>query len=92
MQHIAQFTQRCEETGIIKDFNFIESKNTPPSDIDMSDPIEKAAWINDPHHFVYGNILLDSSKADMSKVQAARDTIRSTLKKFSSPLILLKCH
>ena len=23
MQHIAQFTQRCEETGLIKDFNFI---------------------------------------------------------------------
>jgi hypothetical protein len=80
MQHIAQFTQRCEETGIIKDFNFIKSKNTPPSDIDTSDPFEKAAWIIDPRHFVYGNILLDSSKADMSKVQAARDTIRSTLR------------
>jgi hypothetical protein len=30
MQHIAQFTQRCEETGIMEDFNFIESENSPP--------------------------------------------------------------
>ncbi len=30
MQHITQFTQRCEETGIMEDFNFIESENPPP--------------------------------------------------------------
>lgn len=85
MQHIAQFTQRCEETSIIEDFNFIESERSPPSDLDMSDPLDKATWLSDPRRFVHGNILLDSSKADMSKIQAARDTIRSNLKKFSSP-------
>ena len=43
MQHIAQFTQQCEETGIMEDFNFVESENSPPSDVDLSDPKAKAA-------------------------------------------------
>jgi hypothetical protein len=51
MQHIAQFTQCCEEIGIMEDFNCIESKNPPPSDVDLSNPIEKAAWINYSHRF-----------------------------------------
>jgi hypothetical protein len=33
LQHIACFTQCCEETG------------PPPSDFNMTDPIEKAAWL-----------------------------------------------
>jgi hypothetical protein len=45
MQHIAQFTQPCKETGIIEDFNFIESENSPPSDVDMSVSTQKAAWL-----------------------------------------------
>jgi hypothetical protein len=85
IQHIAQFTQRCEETGIIEDFAFIESENSPPSTIDMTDPTQKAAWLADPKRYNYGNLLIDSSKADMTKIQAAHDTIRSNLKKFSSP-------
>jgi hypothetical protein len=85
IQHIAQFTHRCEETGIMEDFNFIESENSPPSDVDLSDPTAKADWIEDPHRLNYGNILIDSSKVDIGKIQAARDLIRSNLKKFSSP-------
>jgi hypothetical protein len=85
MQLIAQFTQCCGKTGLIEDYNFIESKNPPPSGTDMSDPVAKAAWISDPSHFNYGNILIDSSKADMSKVQATCDLIRSNLQRFSSP-------
>ena len=34
-QHIARFTQRCKETGIVEDFNFIISENAPPSDVDL---------------------------------------------------------
>jgi hypothetical protein len=37
LQHIAIFTHRCEESGVIEDFNFIEKEHLPPSDIDMSD-------------------------------------------------------
>jgi hypothetical protein len=85
IQHIAQFTQQCEETGIITDFNFIESKNPPPSTVDMTDSAQKAAWLIDPKCFNYCNLLIDSSKADMTKVQATHYTIWSNLQKFSSP-------
>jgi hypothetical protein len=84
-QHIDQFTHRCEKTGIMEDFNFIESENPPPSDVDLSDPTAKADWIKDPRRLNMGNILIDSSKADIGKIQAARDLIRSNLKKFSTP-------
>jgi hypothetical protein len=85
MQHIAQFTQYCEENRIMEDFNFVESENPPPSVVDLSDPTAKAAWLKDSRWLNYGNILIDSSKADIYKVQAARDHIRNNLKKFSSP-------
>jgi hypothetical protein len=29
LQHIAAFTQRCEETGVIEDFKFIEEEHPP---------------------------------------------------------------
>jgi hypothetical protein len=63
IQHIAVFNQRCEETGIIEDFNFIEEEHLPPSDVDMSNPKARTAWLTDPHRSTYGNILLDSLKA-----------------------------
>jgi hypothetical protein len=43
LQHIAQFIHRCEETGLIEDFTFIEHENALPSTVDMSNPAEKAA-------------------------------------------------
>jgi hypothetical protein len=91
-QHIAQFTQRCVETGVVEDFSFIIGENPPPSDVDLTDPIEKAAWILDPHRFTTGNFLLDASQATIEKIQAARDKIRSSLQKFSSPPDQSKCH
>jgi hypothetical protein len=69
----------------MEDFNFIESENSPPSDVDLSDPTAKADWIKDTHRLNIGNILINSSKADIGKIQAARDLIRSNLQKFSTP-------
>jgi hypothetical protein len=69
----------------MEDFNFVESENSPPSDVDLSDPKATAAWLQDPRRLNYGNILIDSSKADIHKVQATWDLIRNNLKKFSSP-------
>jgi hypothetical protein len=83
-QHIAQFTQRCVETGVVKDFSFIIGENPPPSDVDLTDPIEKAAWTSDPPCFTTGNFLLDASQATIEKIQAAHDKIHSSLQKFSS--------
>jgi hypothetical protein len=37
LQHIAIFTHRCEESGVIEDFKFIEEEHLPPSNIDMPD-------------------------------------------------------
>jgi hypothetical protein len=84
LQHIAVFKQRCEETGVIEDFQYVEQENPPPSDIDMTDPTSKAKWLTDSRRFTYGNILLDSSKATLQKLQQARDSIRSSLQKFTS--------
>jgi hypothetical protein len=84
LQHIALFHHRCEESGVVEDFKFIEEEHLPPSDIDMSDPKQRTAWLSDPRRFTYGNILLDSSKATIEKMQAARDNIRNALKKFTS--------
>jgi len=84
-QHIAQFTQHCIKTGVIEDFLFIISENPAPSDVDLNDPIEKAAWLSDTRHFTTGNLLIDASQATVEKVQAAHDKIRGSLQKFSSP-------
>jgi hypothetical protein len=89
-QHVAQFTQRREETGLKEDFSFFDSEYAPPPDIDLSNPIEKAAWISDLQRLNYGNILLDASIATMKKIQATHDSIHSNLKKFSSPLDPIK--
>jgi len=78
-QHIAQFTQRCVKTGVVEDFSFIICENSPPSDVALTDPIEKAAWTSDPHCFTSGNFLLDASKATIENIQATRDKIRSSL-------------
>jgi hypothetical protein len=67
LQHVAAFTQRCEETGVIEDFQFIEEEHSPPSDVDMSDPKASIAWLSDPRRFTYSNILIDSSKATLQK-------------------------
>jgi hypothetical protein len=75
LHHIAVFTQHCEETGVIDDFSFIEEKHPPPPSVDMSHSKEKAARLVDPSHFTYGNILLDSSKATLEKLQQARDCL-----------------
>jgi hypothetical protein len=84
-QHISRFTQRCDETGVIEDFSFIISENSPPSDVDLSILKEKTAWLSDPRHFNTGNFLIDASQATIEKVQAARDKIRDSLKQFTSP-------
>jgi hypothetical protein len=50
----------------------------------MTDSKQKASWLKDPRRFTYGNILFDSSKATLEKLQQARDSIYSSLKKFAS--------
>ena len=37
LQFIGCFTQCCIETGVMADFNYIISENSPPSDINMTD-------------------------------------------------------
>ena len=51
IQHIASFTHRCEETGVVKDFNFVLHENAPPSDVDMTDPKAKTSWLADSRCF-----------------------------------------
>jgi hypothetical protein len=63
----------------------VVSENSPPSDVDLSNPVEKAAWLSDSHHFNHGNFLIDASQATIEKVQAARDKIRANLQQFTSP-------
>jgi hypothetical protein len=43
------------------------------------------AWLADPDHFTYGNILLNLSTVTIKKMQQAHDTICTALNKFSSP-------
>jgi hypothetical protein len=81
LQYIASFTTRCVETGVIGDFEFTAQENPPPSNIDLTDPIQAASWKNDPRHLTKdtkktkGNLLIDSSTATVEKLQAARDHI-----------------
>ncbi len=63
----------------------MNQKIPPPSDVDLSDPTSKAAWLKDSRRLNYSNLLIDSSKATIENVQAARDLIRTNLKQFSSP-------
>ncbi len=51
IQHIASFTHRCEETGVVEDFNFVLHENAPPSDVDMTDPKAKTSWLADSRCF-----------------------------------------
>ena len=44
LQYIALFTQRCEETGVVGDFNFVSHENLPPSTVDLTDPIQATSW------------------------------------------------
>jgi hypothetical protein len=84
LQHIAIFTHRCKESGVIEDFKFIEAEHLPPSDVDMSDAKQSTSWLSDPCCFTYGTILIDSSTATLEKLQQARDEIRNALKKFTT--------
>ena len=81
MQHIADFTHRCHETGVIEDFNFIIKENSPPPNIDMDDQKERLAWLSDPNRYEYGNFLIDSSSATLEKIQDARDRNREIVNK-----------
>jgi hypothetical protein len=72
LRHIADFNHCCKEVGVIEDFKVIIKENTPPSKLDLSDPIDQATWHSDPDHqatwhsdpdhFVYRNVLIDSSQ------------------------------
>lgn len=85
LQHIATFNHRCLETGVIEDFNFIDSENSPPDNVDMEDPKQSLAWLSDSCRFTYGNLLVDSTNATIEKLQASCDVIRSSLMKFKTP-------
>jgi hypothetical protein len=85
LQYIASFTQRCVETGVIGDFDFHATENPPPSDVDITDPVQAASWKNDPRRFTKGNLLIDASSATLQKMQDARDRIRSSLEQFTVP-------
>jgi hypothetical protein len=60
LQHIADFNQCYEDSGIVEDFKFFEEEHLPPSDIDMTDLKAHTASLSDPHHFTFGNILFIS--------------------------------
>jgi hypothetical protein len=79
LQFTENFTQRCQETGVMADFDFIIRKNLPPSDVDLNDKAAAAAWITDPRRFTTNNLLIDSSDATFENIKAARDLLRSDL-------------
>jgi hypothetical protein len=81
--YIADFSQCCEDTGIVKDFNFIEEEHLPPSNVDMTDSKAHTAWLSDTHCFTYGNILINSSTASIEKLQQINDSIHISLGKFT---------
>jgi hypothetical protein len=85
MQHVALFMQQCKETGVIEDFIFVIHENLPTQDIDMFNTINRTAWLNNPHCFTVGNILIDASQATMEKLQETRDTNYNHLKTLTSP-------
>jgi hypothetical protein len=84
IQHTASFNHRCEETGVIEDFNFILHENSPPSDVDMTDAKAQNAWLVDPRRYTYGNLIVDPSTATIEKLQEARDNIRTSLQQFTT--------
>jgi hypothetical protein len=84
LRHIADFNHRCKEAGVVEDFRFIVKENTPPSTLDLSDPVDRAKWHSNPDRFQFGNILPDSSQATIEKLQHAQDEIRASLSKLSS--------
>jgi hypothetical protein len=51
LQYIALFTQQCEETGVIGDFNFVSHENLPPATVDLTDPVQAASWKKDSRRF-----------------------------------------
>jgi hypothetical protein len=79
LQFTENFTQRCQETGVMADFDFIIRENLPPSDVDLNDKAAAAAWLTDARRFTTANILIDSSEATFDNIKAARDLIRSDL-------------
>jgi hypothetical protein len=84
VQHIARFTQRCKETGVVEDFNFIISENSPPSDVDITDSTQKTAWLSDPRRYDYGNLLQDASQVTLEKVIATCDQVRDSVNKLTA--------
>jgi hypothetical protein len=79
LQFIETFTQRCKETGVVEEFNFIIKENLPPDDVDMDDTISRTAWLTDSHRFTQGNLLIDSFQASLENVKQARDSLLSDL-------------
>jgi len=79
-QHLADIFHRCEQCGIMDDFNFAIKENPPPADLDMSDPKNKIYWEQSSDRFELGNLLVDPSQATMANVQEARDLVRKVVK------------
>jgi hypothetical protein len=79
LHFIAVFTQRCQETGVVQDFTYVEHENSPPSTVDMNDSASRTAWLIDPRHFTLGNFLIDASQATLASVQRVRENIRDYL-------------
>ncbi len=77
LQFTEHFTQCCEETVVMADFDFTIRENPPPSNVDLNDKTSIAAWITDPRRLTTGNLIIDSSEATFENVKAARDLIRS---------------
>jgi hypothetical protein len=79
-QHIADITHRCEQCGIMDDFNFVIKENDPPTSLDLTDSKNQIIWNNSPDRWEVGNLLDDASKATLENVQAARNIVRQTVK------------
>jgi hypothetical protein len=84
LQFTEHFTQQCEETGVMADFDFLIRENPPSSDIDLDDKASVTAWISDPRRFTTGNLLIDSSEATFENIKAARYLIQSDLATLTS--------
>jgi hypothetical protein len=79
LHFIAIFTQWCQETGVVQDFTYVEHENSPPSTVDMNDSASRTAWLIDPHHFTFGNFLIDASQATVASIQQVCDNIQDYL-------------
>lgn len=83
--NILPLSRLAVEKPVLLQTNFIDEENEPPSNVDTTNSAARTSWLSNPHHYNYGNILIDASTATIEKLQQACDKIQTSLNKFTSP-------